>query len=206
MVIAPEGRSRRRNSFRGMAHLTLRKIWPRSKSEKTVMKNVKESYDEPELLAQSTIECSSHDEHESNAFPVEVTVIDDYCSEKISTPPRKYFSNHRVKRLEVAEAEATVYLKQLHSTQEFLDILTRDLNKSRGQVAELINQNTILLEELKAVAGKDDASLESHRMMRQELIMLKGCLFFSAIFVFCGGRASLLLLVAAIWMVADLST
>jgi hypothetical protein len=170
------------------------------------MKEGKESYDEPDLLTPRTsIESSSHDGHEAMAVPAEVTVIDDSSAEERSTPPRRYFSNQRVKRLEIAEADARVYLNQLQSTQEFLDILTRDLNKSRGQAAELINQNTVLLEELKAVTGQDDASLESHRMMRQELYMLKGCLLFCAIFLLCGGRADLLVLVAAVWMVADLS-
>jgi hypothetical protein len=129
---------------------------------------------------------------------VEVTVIDE-------SPVKKKYFGRKDKRLEIAVAEGREHLQQLGNTNELVDKLIKDLNKSRSQAAELINHNTMLLEELKAVAGKDDATIVAHRMMRQELNMLKGGLFFSAIFIFCGGRAELLSLLALVWMVVDIS-
>jgi hypothetical protein len=129
---------------------------------------------------------------------VEVTVIDE------STVKQNYFAR-KDKRLEIAVAEGREHLQQLNNTKELVDKLIKDLLKSRSQTGELINHNTMLFEELKAVAGKDDATIVAHRMMRQELYLLKGGLFFSAIFIFCGGRADLLSLLALVWMVVDIS-
>ena len=97
------------------------------------------------------------------------------------------------------------YQKQLQSTNELVDQLTTDLNKSRNQVAELINHNNILLEELKALAGTDISTLEERQSMRQEMKIMKGTLVFGTLYVLFGGRTDLLALVALVWFVADVT-
>ena len=91
----------------------------------------------------------------------------------------------------------------MKTTQEVVDCLTRDLHKSRSMCCDLINQNKILLNELKAQAGVDDATRDTYELMKQEMIFLKTCLFLSMVFVMCGGRADFLALIVLVWTCVD---
>jgi hypothetical protein len=187
-------------------------IWPRIKprikprsghrSAKNLTKNLTPQSEKH--TADVSMDPTSIEELSPTAIPVEVTVLDNFPEGH--SLDQTYDVIHQDKRLEVAQAESKEYLAQLHKTQWLVDQQTRDLNRSRGQVAELINHNMTLLEELKAVAGKDDATLEEPQMLRQELIAIKGSLFLGTLFVLCGGRADMLPLIGLIWMVVDVST
>lgn len=130
---------------------------------------------------------------------MEITVIGESSAE--DQLRRRLFSKRD--RLGIAEAESREYLEQLNNTKKWVDSLTRDLIKSKNQTSELINHNSILFEELKATAGQDEGSHEAHRIMKQELNIMKGWLFSSAIFLFCGGRSDILALVSLAWMILD---
>ena len=172
------------------------KIWPESKSSQAFVDS-ETVQSHPEEHCSTNDQHSYQDEQAAIAIPVfEVTVIEDCDAEN-----KKINRKKSVRK--VFEAEAREYQYQLKNANSLLDELTSDLNKSRRQVSELINHNTILLEELKNVASRDMMSGEEHRMLRQEMNMLKGCLFFGAIVVVFGGRVYLFALVALVWLVVD---
>lgn len=107
---------------------------------------------------------------------------------------------------EAMKVEVEEYRQQLQATQKMVDKLTTDLKKTRLQASQLLNHNGLLLEELKAAAGKDDATSEEHRLLKQELYMLKACLFLGALFICCGGRADVIGIAAFVWVIADVSS
>jgi hypothetical protein len=153
----------------------------------------------PEILP-GLVKSTSSDQYDGFSVPLEVTVID--------TGDHRAKDEHSIAREDrrvVSETEVREYLQQIEDTQKLVDQRTMDLNRSRLQVAELIKHNGRLLKELKASSGKDDLSLEEHRMMKQELIMLKACLFFGALWIWLGGRADVIGVVAFVWMLADVS-
>jgi hypothetical protein len=197
----------RRTLFQRMSKgRSLINIWPRIKprsGHRSAKNLAKKSPQSEKHTADVSMDPTSIEEHSPTAIPVEVTVMDNFPEGH--SLDQTYDVIHQDKRLEVAQAESKEYLAQLHKTQWLVDQQTRDLNRSRGQVAELINQNMTLLEELKAVAGKDEASLEEPQMLRQELNALKWSLFLGTIFVLCGGRADMLSLIGLVWMVVDVS-
>ncbi len=151
----------------------------------------------PEILP-GPVKSISWDHKDDVPVPNEVTIIptgDDEARDQWQSDTRQ-----------VMQVEVEEYRQQLAVTQTLIDKLTMDLKKSRLQVAELINHNGLLLDELKAAAGKDNAILEEHRLLKQELYMLKACLFLGALFICCGGRADVIGIVAFVWMLADVSS
>lgn len=142
----------------------------------------------------------SWDQRDSTTVPNEVTI---YSVDDDASRDRGQRDNYMSHALQVERDE---YREQLQLTKSRMEQLAMDLKKSRMQVAELINHNGRLLDELKAAAGKDDVTLEEHRLLRQELYMLKACLFLGAVFICCGGRADVIGIAAFVWIVADVSS
>ena len=110
------------------------------------------------------------------------------------------------KKAAAAQEEAKKYLQQLNDAQGLVDLLSSELNKSQQQVAALIKHNTRLLDELKKVNSKEGVNVEDHRMLRQELYILKGCLFLGALWIWCGGRADVIGMLAFVWILADVAS
>ena len=142
--------------------------------------------------------CKSSDNYDTWVVPIEVSVIEDEAGHGA-------FDTVEGTRV-VSQAEAREFLQQIEYTQKLVDQRTMDLNRSRLQVAELIKQNSRLLRELKAACGQDEATTEEQRMVRQELNMLKVCLFLGTLWIWCGGRADVIGIVAFVWMMADVSS
>ena len=103
-----------------------------------------------------------------------------------------------------AEIEAREYKSQLQAAQELLDQITLELRRERNRVQDLIFQNKVLLDELQCVSGKDQASVDTHDMMKQEMFFLKLCLFLSGVFIMCGGRPSFLAILVLLWFAVDI--
>jgi hypothetical protein len=142
--------------------------------------------------------------------PEEVTVDSDFDGDSepatsISIALMIELLKKRNTRLQGVETERRQFQLQLQSTQELVDQLTRDLNTSRGQVAELIKHNTMMLNELKTVTETEDASLETQQMLRVELFALKACLFVGALFVLFGRKVELIAIMAVGWLAVDLA-
>ena len=148
----------------------------------------------PDVLPE-LVRSGSSDLFDNINIPAEVTVV---CALE---DENQVETNKEIN--EVSQVEALEYLHQLQDTQRLVDQLTMGLSRSRSQAAELLKHNSLLLEELKAVAGKDEATLEEHQMIRQEMMVLKGCLFLGALFIGCGGRADVIGILAFVWLVAD---
>lgn len=153
----------------------------------------------PEILP-GLAKSTSTDPDDDCAVPTEVTILGPHDANDGGKDQTE--ADEKLK--EQSQIEVREYRQQLHDTQNLVDHLTMDLNRARLQVAELIKHNTRLLEELKAVAGKDSASLDEYRMLRQELMILKGCLFFGALFIFWGGRADIIAILAFVWILAEI--
>jgi hypothetical protein len=153
----------------------------------------------PEILP-GLVKSTSSDKYDGWTVPTEVTVIEQEGDDRAK---ERGIEGENVR--EVTEAEVRAYLQQIQDTQKLADQRTMNLNRSRLQVAELIKHNSRLLKELKAATGKDDVTLEEHRMMKQELSILKACLFFGALWIWFGGRADAIGIVAFVWMMADVS-
>ena len=108
--------------------------------------------------------------------------------------------------LDTAETEAREYKMQLKAVQEMLDVMAKELRRERNRVQDLIFQNKLLLDELQCISGKDQASLDTHEMMKQEMFFLKLCLILSGVFIMCGGRPSFLAILVLLWFAADIIT
>lgn len=150
----------------------------------------------PEILPGLAWSGSSDDDEQTNNIPMEVTILDaDLDIAKESSTPKE---NTKVNSEEVQE-----YLRELQDTRNLTDQLTTDLQQSKNRVAVLMKQNASLLEKLKEAAGNDNATMEEHRMMKQELYTLKAALFCGAVWIWFGGRADVIGIVAFVWILAD---
>lgn len=142
--------------------------------------------------------------------PTEVSVVEDSLCDfdsngKLRIEQLQCYNNNNSERLEVAQAEANEYLHHLKNTQSLVDQLTKELNKSRMQVADLISQNRVMLDELKSVGGSGEPAVEEAvqqevHLLEQELLILKICLFCGAVYLCCGGRASVFGIMSIGWL------
>lgn len=162
-----------------------------------------DSFLAPEILPGLVKSTSSSDQDDGFAVPIEVTVIEELLLDRAANKERNDSGESARK---VSEVEVQEYLQQIKDIQKLVDQRTMDLNRSRQQVAELIKHNSRLLQELKATTGKGDASLEDHRMIKQELNVLKFCFFIGALWIWFGGRADVIGIVAFVWILADASS
>ena len=93
--------------------------------------------------------------------------------------------------------------RHLEASKVDLETLRKNLKKSRKQVQALIIHNKAMLDKLVMITKKDEATSDTHAILKQEITLLKACLFLSMIFVMCGGRAEFIALVVFGWTIAD---
>jgi hypothetical protein len=149
-----------------------------------------------DAYASAKVSYSSRSDSASGQIPFEVTVVEEHFGGSAYVQMDQ--------RLEQAEMEAQEYRQQLMATQSLLDVISTDLRKERSRVQDLIYQNKRLLTEVMASAGKDEATMHTETMMKQEMLLLKICLFLSMVFVMCGGRPIFLALVVVLWTFVDI--
>jgi hypothetical protein len=84
-----------------------------------------------------------------------------------------------------------------------VEALSKDLKKSRKKVDELMMHNKAILDKLRKIIKKNEATVDAQALLKQEITLLKACLFLSMIFVMCGGRAEFIALIVFGWAFAD---
>jgi hypothetical protein len=162
----------------------------------TAQVSAEHSAHEDDAYASAKLSYSSRSDSVSGQIPFEVTVVEEHAGVSAFVQMDQ--------RLEQAEMEAQEYRQQLMATQSLLDVISTDLRKERLRVQDLIYQNKRLLTEVMASAGKDEATKHTETMMKQEMLLLKICLFLSMVFVMCGGRPIFLALVVVLWTFVDI--
>jgi hypothetical protein len=134
--------------------------------------------------------------------PVEVTVISDESGVKDDYRAIRRTDMKLDSMGQEYEAREQ-YFQQIKASKDEVKTLSKQLKKSKKRVQELILHNTTMLDQLKAITKKEEATVDTHAMFKQEITLLKTCLFLSMIFVMCGGRAEFIALVVFGWAVAD---
>ena len=167
---------------------------PASLPDEKVVKQVSDK-DTDSVTSGETSSAESEQEHH---IPLEVQVFSESSFCEGDYTPQVH------ERVAHAEMMAQEYFLQLRAAQELADSLSKELTTSKNQVHNLMIQNQRLLNELKAVAGKDDATVEADVMINQEMTWLKTSLFFSMVFVLCGGKPSFIILLVVLWTAVDI--
>jgi hypothetical protein len=197
MMIRPKGKNAEDKSGRSLRGLLQEHSQPtpsflsptEMKQELTVVEE-----HETEILSSDP---TARTEATEGMIPMEVTVIDE-----------SGFNDHyrgigADMKLDEAQYEAREYFQQLKASKEEVETLSKDLKKSKKQLQELIIHNKTMLDHVKTITKKDEATFDTHAMLKQEITLLKACLFLSMIFVMCGGRAEIIALVVLGWTFAD---
>jgi len=136
-----------------------------------------------------------------STVPCEVTaLVDDETQSRSSIRPDPRHIDFPSLQKQIED-----YTRDLEIAQQHVQRLSFELQKSQLQAAQLLQQNRRLLADLQTAIAKEDMSLE-FRILKQELILLKGSLFCGLLYVFWGGRPYVMAALGIVWLLVDFAS
>lgn len=164
---------------------------------------------ENEMLSSDHTPTAQREATDDGTIPMEIIVIGESPGVKDAADGYRAIGGADIMKLEeapqVEQYETREHVQQLlEASKEEIETLSKYIKKSKKRVQALVIHNTAMLDKLKAIAKRDEAIVDTHTSLKQEITLLKACLFLSMIFVMCGGRPEFIALLVFGWAFADL--
>lgn len=158
----------------------------------------------PEILPDLLQSFSLEEEKGETTVPSEVTtLIESPRGVPLRILPQSQQDDEDLERKAVQAVES--YTEALEEAQQQIQKLKNEVDKSQSRAKDLLKQNKRLMANLKGSLAKDQID-DEYRALKQELILVKVSLLCGVLYIWYGGRADIVGLLALMWLVVDFST